>query len=196
MPDASVVKLAFAYRASLFNDATTGWTFGTVLNVRVNNLYSPVQGAQQPYGYDQMAALYRIYKVVGFKITVEAATRTSAPIYFGMRPVPVNENLTYSATGVAAASEWPNSRVVQLPGLGGPVYKTTYTADIPRLLGITKDQFDADVSEYSASIAAAPNRYAYVQLAVAGVDNAAFAEVMVRVEYTVQYWQRITLGQS
>ena len=59
--------------------------------------------------------------------------------------------------------------------------------DIPRQLGITPEQFRADVSQYSAAVTAAPARYAYVQVGCAGSATTSFLSVAVEIEYTIQY---------
>jgi len=164
--------------------------------VGVTNAYSPISGTHQPYGWDQMAALFRFYKVIGFKykITVIQYTSTTATA-LGVRPVPVNENTTLSATELAAALERPGTQVCYQVA-GAPIPSISGVVDIPRLLGITHEQFDADVSEYAALCTAAPSRYPYLQVAVAGVNNSAFARVIVECEYVVHFWQRITQAQS
>lgn len=190
-----MAKLLFSYRTSLFNDSVTSWTYGTPINVRANNAFSPINATHQPYGWDQMAGLYRFYKVIGCEMSFKVANQTSGPLYFAVRPVPVNENATLS-TDVATAAERPATITKQVAALGGPLTEMSIKLDIPKLLGVSKEQFDADVSEYSAATTAAPSRYAYVQAAVAGVNNTAYAEVLVDVVYTVHFWQRITQAQS
>lgn len=164
--------------------------------MRVNNAFSPINATHQPYGWDQMAALYRFYKVVGCKIKISAANNDAKPMYLLVRQVPVNENSTMNAVDVATIGERPDCKVHQLPAVGGPVVSTSFTVDLPRLLGITPEQFDADTTTYSALCTAAPSSFTYVQVGCAGAANTAFADVFVEVEYLVHFWQRITQAQS
>lgn len=196
-PPACTVKLPFAYSTNRFNDATYDWTFGTTLNLGITNAFSPISGTHQPYGFDQMAALYRFYKVVGFTYKVTAVLYTgSTAAALGVRPVPVNENSTLSATNLAMQLERPDTKVKFLVAGAGKPPSIAGSIDIPRLMGVSKEQFDADVSEYAALCTAAPSRYPYIQIAIAGVNNAAFAHVIVECVYIVNFWQRITQTQS
>lgn len=178
------------------NDATNGQAFGTALNVGVTNAYNPITGTHQPYGWDQMAALYRFYKVIDFKYKITMVqyigTQFSA---LGVRPVPVNENSTISTQNIGNQAERPDMRIAFATAGTKPAVLSG-RIDIPKLLGVTPEQFDADVSEYSALCTAAPNRYPYLQVAVAGQNVAVTAWVLIECEYTVHFWQRITQAQS
>ncbi len=170
---------------------------GTPVNIRVNNAFSPINATHQPYGWDQMAALYRFYKVVGCHIKVTFASQYAAnTTYVLFRPVPVNENFTMQAVDVAQAAEKPHTRTFIAAAPGGPVLTFEHEVDIPKQLGVTREQFDADVSEYSAAVTAAPNRYAYCQLGAAGANNSVYGEALIEIVYTIHFWQRITQGQS
>lgn len=196
-PTAAIVRLPFAYSAVRANDATYDWTFGTTLNVGITNAYSPISGTHQPYGWDQMAALYRFYKVIGFKYRVTGIQYigTSATA-LGVREVPVNENSTMSSTNLAQQLERPGSKVKFLVAGAGQPPSIEGSVDIPKVMGVTQEQFDADVSEYAALCTAAPSRYPYVQVAIAGVNSSASAYVVIECEYVVHFWQRITQAQS
>lgn len=192
-----MVRLPFAYSGGLGNDNTTAATFGTTLNLGVTNAYSPISGTHQPYGWDQMAALYRFYKVVDFKYRITALNYVGSQwAALAVRPVPVNENAAMAATLIYTQLERPDTKVVfTVAGAGHPP-AISGRVDIPKLLGITKEQFDADVSEYAALCTAAPSRYPYLQIAVAGNTTAVIAYVVVECEYTVHFWQRITQASS
>jgi hypothetical protein len=196
VPDASIVKLPFVHREGLFSHNTNAWMIGNTLNVRINNAYDPIQGTHQPYGWDQCAALYRRYKVLGFKLTVMALNMNATkPVHLVMRPVPVNENKSIQDTYLENCLEWPSIHDFPVASAGGPISKKTIVVDIPKLLGITQDQYIADTSRYSADVTSAP-QYGYVQVGVAGSDSAAYADVTIRIEYVVQFWQRVTQDQS
>jgi hypothetical protein len=167
----------------------------------VNNAYNPITGTHQPYGWDQMAGLYRFYKVVGcsMKFTFLSSEKTSTenqPALIFIRSVPVNENQSIAGVTPTVAAEWPNTRIIPIvTGAGSPPV-ISHSVDIPRQLGISHDQFNSDVSEYSAATTAAPARYAYVQLGMAGPASTANVDFLLEVTYTINYWQRITQSQS
>ncbi len=197
MPSAATARLPFAYSTNIFNDATYDWVYGTAVNLGCTNAFSPISGTHQPYGFDQMAALYRFYKVVGFSYKVTAVQYTgSCASILGVREVPVNENKTLTATDIAQAAERPGMKWrVTTAGNGEPP-SISGRVNIPALLGVSQEQFDADVSEYGALCTAAPNRYPYVQISVAGNNAAVFMRIMIECVYTVNFWQRITQNQS
>lgn len=192
-----VARLPFAYSTIRANDATYDGTFGTALNVGITNAYSPISGTHQPYGWDQMAALYRFYKVIGFKYKVTLINYVGSQwTALGVRPVPVNENASISGINLAQQLERPDTEVVfGVLGAGQPPH-ISGEVDIPKLMGVTPQQFSADVSEYAALCTAQPNRYPYLQVAVAGTTTAATAYVVIECEYVVHFWQRITQAQS
>ncbi len=171
--------------------------YGTAVNLGCTNAYSPISGTHQPYGFDQMAALYRYYKVVGFKYRITGVNYTAASAtMLGVREVPVNENKSLSATDIAQAAERPGMRQAFTTAGNGLPPVIEGEVDIPALLGVSKEMFKADVSEYGALCTAAPNRYPYVQISVAGNNSSAFMRLLIECEYTVNFWQRITQNQS
>lgn len=195
MPDAATVRLPYAYSSTMANHGVSPWTFGDSLNLRVNNAYDPILGTHQPYGWDQMASLYRYYKVVGMTYKITGLAFPDKNLVLAVRPVPVNENLSIANTGLATVAERPGTKLA-FAQLGGPIPTIHGTVDIPKQLGISQEQFDADVSQYSAPVTAAPPRYAYVQIAVCGTDITTFMQVLIEVTYTINYWQRITQAAS
>lgn len=196
IPDAAVATLKWTHAATLMNDGTTSWTVGSVYNYRVNNAYSPLNGGHQPYGWDQMAGLYRYYKVIGCTMRFTPMNQQSTNAILFVRQVPVDENATMEATAVNLMAERPGThRVCTMPGGGNP-QTLELRIDIPRQLGISPEQFRADVSQYSAAVTAAPSRYAYVQVGCAGSATTSFVSCLVEIEYTVQYWQRVTQASS
>jgi len=169
---------------------------GNVVNYRVNNAYSPVNGDHQPYGWDQMAGLYRYYKVIKCRMRFTAMNQQSTNAVLFVRQVPVDENATMEATAIRFVAERPGThRLCMMPG-GGVPQTLEMRINIPQQLGVSPEQFRADVSQYSAAVTAAPSRYAYVQAGCAGTATTSFLSVMVQIDYTVQYWQRVTQSSS
>lgn len=194
MPEAATVRLPYAYSSTQANGASA-WTFGDVLNLRVNNAYDPINGTHQPYGWDQMASLYRYYKVVGCSYKITGLAYPDKNLVLAVRPVPVNENLSIANTAFDTVHERPGTKLAYAQ-FGGPIPSISGVVDIPKQLGISREQFEADVSEYSAAVTAAPSRYCYIQVAVAGTDTTSFMRVVIECTYTVNYWQRVTQAAS
>ncbi len=198
MPAAATARLPFAYNANMSSDGTTTWTVGSgALTVGVTNAYSPINGTHQPYGWDQMAGLYRRYKVVGLSYRITMVTyAASTAMAIVVREVPVNENAAIGATDLATIIERPGARwKVTTAGNGAPPVIEN-TVDIPALLGVSVDQFDANVEDYSALCTAAPSRYPYIQIGACGTPVSSTCHVVIECVYTVNFWQRITQSQS
>ncbi len=197
IPSAATAKLKFSQFGALPASATTGWTFGTPVNLRVNNAYEPILATHQPYGWDQMAAFYRKYKVTGFAVKITFLNTQSQAGFAVVRPVPVDENFSVFGEYPDRVAEVPNAHVIPLPTANAPVVTYSHRADIPRLLGVSKEQFDASVDDtYAASVTAAPARYAYVQIAFASNGTSDSCRYLIEAEYTVDFWQRKTQSQS
>ena len=199
-----MARLPFAHSGFRYNNASTTWTFGDAFNLGCTNAFSPISGTHQPYGFDQMAALYRFYKVIGFKYKITAMLQnqvSAAPaVALAVREVPVNENLALTGAGLARILEAPGTKVA-FTNLGTRPCTIRGEVDIPKLLGVTPEQYSADVSQYAALCTAAPTRYPYVQIGIAGSESdisssATYAYVVVECEYIVHFWQRITQAQS
>ncbi len=176
------------------SDATFAGYTGTQTVVRVTNAYEPAPSTHQPYGWDQMAALYRQYKVVGCKAEVWVSNSTGTNCVTLVRPVPVNENTNISNVSMLSA-ERPDVDML-FTASGHPIAKWTRTIDIPRLCGVTKEQYDADVSEYAAAVTAAPNRYPYIQIATQSSTTSQTVSITVKLTFRVQFWQRSTQATS
>lgn len=195
MPEACTCRLPYAYSSTQANNVTTSWTFGDVLNLRVNNAYDPINGTHQPYGWDQMAALYRYYKVVGFSYKIVGLAFPDKNLVLAVRPVPVNENTSIANTAFDTVHERPGTKLAYAQ-FGAPIPSISGTVDIARQLGVSQEQFDADVSQYSAAVTMAPSRYAYIQIACAGTDTTSFMRVIIECTYTINFWQRVTQNAS
>lgn len=197
IPDAAVVKLNFAHTFLSWNDPTDAYEFGTQVNLRINNAYEPINGEHQPYGWDQIGALYGQYKVIGCKMRLTISNDTSnLTCYTAIRPVPYNEATVLSGFGIGIVAERPRSKVIMTTYGGGKPAVHTMNINIADSLGVTKEQYDADVTTYAATVTTAPSRYSYVQVATAGASLSKGVEVMVEIEYIVQFWQRTTQAVS
>lgn len=103
----SVVKrLKYVERIQL-NPALTGaiasYTFAA------NDLFDPNRSGtgHQPYGFDQLMALYNHYQVTGSKITITVTAGQNESFVYGMQ---LNDSLTMSSANVEAICEQPFAR--------------------------------------------------------------------------------------
>lgn len=194
MPAASLVELPWVHAFAQTSDATFAGYTGTQTVVRINNAYNPCDSTHQPYGWDQMAALYNNYKVVGCRMEVTVSNNTSENCVTLVRSCPVNENTNLNNVSMLSAERPGVDLLFTAPGQ--PIAHWSKTFDIPALCGVSKEQYQADVSQYSAAVTAAPSRYAFVQIATQASATSTQVSVTIRVFYRVQFWQRQTQAAS
>ncbi len=194
VPSAAIVDLPWVHAFSQSSDATfTGYT-GTSTVVRVNNAYEPCNSTHQPYGWDQMAALYNQYKVIGCRMEVHVSNKSAENCITLVRPCPVNENTNLNNVSMLSAERPGVEMLFTAPGQ--PIAHWKKSFDIPALCGVTKEQYDADVAQYGAAVTAAPSRYAYVQIATQSSSTSTAVSITVKMTYRVQFWQRQTQAAS
>lgn len=167
---------------------------GTSYNQRINlnSIFDPDQTGvgHQPYGTDQLAALYNRYRVISCSYVLTAFSAASG-IRFGA--VPANEYKTF--TTVAELAENPRAQVrVQYPGatpqtIKGKVY-------MPALTGRGKTEYMSD-DRYQAQFGANPQEVmalncAALDLAEAGIG----CNWTAILEYTVEVFDPHPLAQS
>ncbi len=177
------------------------WTFGTQDAIGVNDVFAPIAGTHQPYGFDQYAGFYRRYKVVGFRARLEITGASSTGlVVYAARVTPPGVTVDIAADTVDEVMERPGT----LSGWANPTTATTPVVlsfnmrltDIAKICGVTPQQYAADVSEYSAAVGASPSRVPELQLAAASASGSAVMYVLVKLEYDVEFSQRVTQAQS
>lgn len=186
IPARQIVKMKYADNIN----TAVGTAFNYKFNL--NSIFDPnfTGTGHQPYGHDQLQALYNRYRVISCSYVITAYSGATGICYGVM---PANEAVTF--TTLAELRENPRARfITQYPGgsttmLKGKVY-------IPSLVGRNKSQYMAD-DRYQAIFGASPQEQAVLN--VTGLD---LAEVGVSVnwtitlEYTVEVFDVKPLGQS
>ena len=164
---------------------------------RCNSLFDPdfTGVGHQPMGFDQMATLYRSYRVhhVSFKVTFRNSNlnRMVVGLMTTEDPIPV--------PSVNRLQELPRNRWRILEpedAVGAARHFTTITFSLKpfKLLGVPyKDD------SYSATVFSNPSRNAYIHLWVGpiggGVDLIG-ANITVRISYFAEFFDPLLLGQS
>lgn len=190
------MALPWVARAPLVSSATP-YTMGTAYTVQLNNAFQPGGGSlHSPYGWDQAVAYYRQYKVrkAVVKITTNPNSSTNDTDWVVLRVLPPGATSTMSGT-LTSQLERPGQRTIS-QAAGATPQTIEFTVDFAELAGVTKQQFDNDISEYSAAVTAAPNRAFILQMASASAQVAHTVNAIVSVTYIVDFWQRIVQAQS
>lgn len=135
---------------------------------RTNSLYDPDQSGSghQPYGFDQLAAIYNRYRVyaMSWRISIPYSSATAWTCV-----VPVNGSKTF--TNTQDMGEYP--RAVTKPtgfaGAGVVVYKGSVY--LPKISGIKRHEYATD-DRTQAVTTTDPNEVINLHLGINNLDNA------------------------
>lgn len=162
----------------------------------LNSLWDPNRTGigHQPYGFDQLAALYNRYRVISCSYVISAIS-DSANI--GLCAVPANDTAPL-VTNLSEAREQPRAKfLVQNPGgnlkvLKGKVY-------LPALTGRTKSQYMASEA-YQATTTASPTELMVLNVFGQGMnDDPVFNPAItynITLHYDVEFFDITNLEQS
>lgn len=159
----------------------------------LNSVFDPNRTGvgHQPYGHDQLAALYNRYRVISATYNITAYSGGST---IRVAAQPLNELYT-TLPSLSAICENPRSKwMIQIPGgntkmIKGKVY-------IPSLVGRNKDQYMAD-DRYQAQAGSNPSELAVLGIFGADIgDLAATISCTITLSYTVEWFDPIVVGQS
>jgi hypothetical protein len=178
----------------------TAFTYGAATTFRLNSLFSPVTSGHQPYGFDQLAALYERYKVhaVDFEMTVMYNGGVQNNFLSGVIVTP-GSGSTIAGSTVDIVVEKPMSFTV--PIVGGTNAGCAYVKqrfDVARMMGLTRKEYTANVEDYQALVSASPSRLLSLEVAVADTQTttATSNKVLVNFVFHAEFWSRVVLGQS
>lgn len=188
----------YSIREAFTSDATTAFKFGTAIVYNLNDTFAPggTAVAHQPYGRDQMAAIYARYKVLRVLVRFEAISlSTSEERYFGILVNPPGTGSSLTAGTITGIDEEPLGIVATLPTRDAWVMTQLY--DIGFLSGLTKSEFSNDVDTFSALAGASPSRLPTLQCALAANSNQP-QTVTVRISFvfTTEWFERLDLAPS
>lgn len=179
---------------------TTGaaGVYGTEQVFRLNSLYDPdfTGAGHQPYGFNQMEALYGLYKVYGVKISIVFANATADSMILGATIQPSNATTTLTGKAVDVVKEQPMA-ITRMFSSSDP-YTLNQYIHMHKLEGVRKQQYDYEMSDYAAVPTANPTQNPWLRVAVADARGNAGATCVCRVLlkfYTV-WTNRKTQSQS
>jgi hypothetical protein len=179
---------------------TTEFLYGTATSVLLNSLFAPVSGGHQPYGFDQLAALYNRYRVnaVDVEMTIMYNGGVQNSIVSGV-VLPPGTSATIAGSTYTIVSEKPN--VISVPIVGGTNTGTVFIKqrfDIARLAGLTANELQANVEDYSAAVTASPSKLVTFEFATCGVSTttATSSKVLLTLVFHTEFWERKILAQS
>lgn len=185
----------------IIQSGTSGTLSSSPLRFSLSSMYDPDQTniGHQPYGFDQLAALYGKYKVNRAKVTIQwfdvGATNTGM-CCAALRPstnttspasLPFHSFVEKQVGGHVLLTSTGNNRCVE----------QTFNVDLRKIFGVTKAEF-ADEEFYAANVNADPTNQIFIEFASAFPSSSSAIDVnaVVIVEYFATFYNRVTLGAS
>lgn len=198
-PPSQLVK--FTYGQTVVLTSGTGGIYGSEQVYRLNSLYDPdLTGlGHQPYGHDEMANLYRNYKVVGVGIDIKFSSPTDNGIVCAAAIL--NPNDTFSTTGKATdtLAEKTMCSTKILNNTGSQKVEMKQYLPMHTIVGVTKEQFKNSIgAPYAALFGASPVDQARLAVNVCSIGSASGAGVSCRIKltYYTQVYERKVQDQS
>jgi hypothetical protein len=191
--------LKYASTHTLATDATTG-AFGPEQRYSLNSLYDPdvSGGGHQPYGFDQLFALYSKYRVdrVSWKITFTTPGAT-ADMICGSAITPVSSGSSLATKLIYYVAEWPNTNTAHLSSSGARVAYITGTIDLWDLVGVSKERYQTD-DIFCAANNASPSQVAYINYAVGSYSGSTSqaCSTLIELSYEAVAYERIVQAAS
>lgn len=194
--DAQIVKLRYADRVTLSGGIINYDTFSAT------SCYDPyvAAGGHQPMGFDQWAALYEHYIVLGAKCTIKfsmnAASSTTQNnnciCFLGLKPAN-----TQVVTNIVTMMEQNKFKYKTLTGSTAQPFCVLKKGYSPRkYFGISNPRDDSDLR---AAVTANPVENAYFEIGVGsttGVTNHQTVEAFVLIEYLCLFTEPRCIGPS
>lgn len=175
-----------------YSDVASTSTANPFWRFNLNSIYDPNRTGtgHQPYGFDQLSALYNRYRVIACSYTVSCSS-TASPIRFGTYV----GNDSVSFTTMSELCENPRSRfMVQNPG--GNLRQIHGKCYLPALVGRTKAQYMAD-DRFQADVGSSPLEQAILHVQ-AGTTNDATqpVDITITMEFLVEWFDLKSIVQS
>jgi len=153
----------------------------------------------QPYSYDQLALLYKRYKVNGVLVKIILSDPSEDGLYLGVQLTnPSNGSAYINGTTSDVLRERQQAFVMKINNTGSQVNTKSFYTSIQAMSGLTSLQFKADPDNFTADVASNPGNVCNLLMALGsdrGVGSAT-AIVTVDITYYATWYQRVQLDQS
>ncbi len=171
---------------------------GTQNAFKLNGLYDPntTGVGHQPYGFDQIAALYGEYRVDFIAYEAHFTTPSgTANICCNVCIKRGAETLTGQTTD--RLGEMPNVTQANLSTSGSKHAVVRGSVNLPELFGVSKERYLGDVNT-SAAVTGDPAAAASFNVSISSYDGTASqtAACTVKLRYTARFFNRTSQSQS
>lgn len=167
---------------------------------KLNSLFDPDltnAGTPQPYGFDQMAALYNRYRVHAVTIDVRGTIAPSTQGVLTLAAQPSTE--TYSTSGKYLGDlAMQTGTHCEFLSAAGNVFHLRKRFTIADLEGVTELQLRANAEDYASLVTTNPTRTPWLRLSLTNAKDSTQIAVnmIVRLEFEVEFFDRVTLPAS
>jgi len=167
----------------------------------LNGMYDPDTsgGGHQPYGYDQLAFLYKRYKVNGVMVKITANDPNEDGVVLACQLTnPSNSTAYINGFDPSIIEERQQAFVLRVNNTGSQKVTKTFYSSIQPLSGLTKIQFAADPDNFTADTSNNPGSVCNMLLALGSEAGSATATLRVTVDitYYCTWYQRVQLASS
>lgn len=178
-------------------------TLGAEVVFVLNGAFDPSPAsAHQPYGWDQMAAIFNRYRVDAVTVDLRTmaptvgTTNSFFPYQLAASVRPSTDALTLTGMAIATADEEPQTHVEYLNRVALTHIRKRFT--MAQIEGLSPQQYAAQVQDYAALVTANPARTIALHLAVATDTGGTPTDVtlLIRFEFEVEFFDRVTLAAS
>lgn len=184
---------------ALAPQAVTGF-FGAEHIFRLNSLYDPdfagVGG--QPYGFDQMAALYRRYKVTGVRIDISIYNPNEDGVIVGALLQPPEGTATLTGKSMEDIGDLPMCTYRVLHNTGNQRARIIQYMPMHKLAGLSPLQFKANAGDFVSLVTTNPALYPYIRIAVGSIIGSTTASCQIHCKFTFYstFYERIQQASS
>lgn len=168
--------------------------FGTEIAYRLNSLFDPYfsVGGHQPYGFDQIAAMYNRYMVNSVDVELTFTDPSTDGLYVGVMMKNFYDPTTLQGTGIGAASEKPTIWTRPLNNTGSQVVTFKKHIDLAEMMGLTRQQYEGGWFALSGLVSTDPAQTPYMATAIADSRSGSSQTVIcsVKLLFHSTFWGR------
>lgn len=199
-PSRKLVKLVWSQKIPM-TTGTTQDNFGGEFVFRLNSIYQSMLTAGQinrVQGYDQLADTYGKYKVFAVGVNIEFSDPSIDGLHYGCQIQ--SSDSTNQVFGLKLGSlqskKWAVTKA--LNNTGSQVSRYSRYFPMHKLEGLTKNQYNGDVSEYTANFNANPTKIPFIRIAIVNTASTANATMnaLVSLTYYTALNERLILDSS
>lgn len=154
----------------------------------LNSLYDPdyTGVGHQPYGRDQLAALYNRYRVIKTSWVINGIQTDSPGTNIRLACQPSNDIVSYG--NISAMCEAPRTRFIVQGAQGAPLKILKGFSHLPTLCGRTTAEYMAD-DRYQADVNTSPPEYCMLNVMGSTLtDGSATINCDITLEFTVEWF--------